>query len=57
MRMPSSEQCRRNCKRRSTEDPQHGPSVGHSAESCTEESTDLRSATDVTDTPDDPGEA
>lgn len=57
MRMPSSKQCRRNCKRRATEDTQHGSSVGHGAESCAEESTDLRSAADVTDTSDDPGEA
>lgn len=57
MRMPSSKQCRRNCKRRATEDTQHGSSVGHGAESCAEESTDLRSTADVTDTSDDPGEA
>lgn len=57
MRVSSSKQCRRNCKRRSTEDPQHGPPVGHSTEPCTEESTDLRSTADVTDTSDNPGEA
>lgn len=57
MRVSSSKQCRRNCKRRSTEDSQHGPPVGHSTEPCTEESTDLRSTADVTDTSDNPGEA
>lgn len=56
MRVSQDEQRRGWKRRRSTEDPQHGASVGHRSEPRAEEPADLRGAADAADAPDDSGE-